>query len=69
MKAGEVLRWAYRHQVDFEFKKVPEGIQLNVTTKHKAVFTQHKKLLRDHDLAADEICRFIEKIATEFNLE
>jgi len=66
MRASEVLRWCYRHQCNLEFKSVQEGVALVVNTHKKKLYTL---LLRNHDTVADDVCRFIEKISKDINLE
>lgn len=69
MKSSEVLRWCYRHNCDLEFKSDPAGVVCLVTTKRKGTIVCNKILLRDHDAVADDLCRFVEKLSRDLNLE
>lgn len=71
MKSSEVLRWAFRHSASIDFSKDEAGMMMTVTTKaqKKNIIVVRRLLLRDHDKSADDICRFVDALSTELNLE
>jgi hypothetical protein len=70
MKAGEAIRWCYRHHANLEFDEDEAGVKMTVTVKRKkSIITRHTLLLRNHDTAADEVSRFLTKLGEELNLE
>lgn len=70
MRAGEAFRWCYRHSANLEFDAVQGGIQLTLTVKRKkALILQKRLMIRDHDKAADDVTRFIDAFAREYNME